>query len=135
MNRNEWIESKILKLNKKDIEDYPNQIENDFKRQAQKYNFDVIDFQKNHYELKSVLKDKLSDKSIYIYINDLTCFKDQFYSNVSLHIMKNERDTNNRADRCSCFHNIGLTSRELVEWKKRQEEKQIENDLDEIERD
>jgi len=119
---NEWIEEKILKKSsKRNYEDYPNQMKEELKKQILEYNFELYSYNKNHYFLSAILKDKTDDRYISITIRDLSSFKDRFYKNVELRYMKNPNIASNAIARTTSWNDIGSCARRLVEWKKRME--------------
>lgn len=135
MDYNKFIEEKILKLSsKKKYEDYPNQMKQNLQKQASEYNLEIVEYNKNYYNLTAILKDKQEDRYVGVIINDLSCFKDYSYSCVALRIMKNINDRRGVAIQSCCWNEIGRASRKLIEWKKRQEPKKELEVEEEIEK-
>lgn len=132
MDYNKWVEEKILKLSSnKNYEDYPNQMKHDLEKQANKYNLELFSYNKSHYLLSAVLKDKTDDRYISVTVRDLSSFKDRFYKNVELRYMKNPNIVSNTIARTTSWNDIGSCARRLVEWKKRIEhQKEQEEELE-----
>lgn len=90
--KNDWIEKNILKTSSnKNYEDYPNQMKKELEKQANKFDFEIFSYQKDHYLMAAVLKDKTEDRFISIMIKDLSCFKERTYKGVELRYMKNSK--------------------------------------------
>lgn len=135
MNYNKFIEEKVLKLSsKKNYEKYPNQMKENLKEQVARYDLDVVSYNKNYYNLTAILKDKYEDRYIGVIINDLSCFEDHSYKCIALRIMKDLNDRRGIANRNCSWSEIGRTTRNLIEWKKREEQKQELDKEDEIEK-
>ena len=114
---NKWIEEKILKKTK-NYEDYPNQMKNELQKQINKYNLELFKYLKTNYNLYAVLKDKDEERYVCIRSNDLICFKEPSYRNITINIMKNPNIENKTMCTSSSWNEIGSNARRLIEWKK-----------------
>lgn len=128
---NKWIEEKILRKTK-NYEDYPNQMKNGLQKQISKYNFEIFKYLKTNYNLYAILKDKNDERYVCIRSNDLICFKEHSYKNITINIMKNPNLENRTMCITSSWNEIGVNARRLVEWKKKNEldQKEAEEDID-----
>ena len=128
---NKWREEKILKKNK-NYEDYPNQMKNELQKQINKYNLEIFKYQKTNYNLYAILKDKNDDRYVCIRSNDLICFKEPSYKNITINVMKNPNIENRTMCVSSSWNEIGSNARRLIEWKKKNEinQKEVEEDMD-----
>jgi len=133
---NEWIQEKILrKPSNKNYEDYPNQMKKELEKQANKFDFEIFSYNKDHYLMTSILKDKNEDRFISVMIKDLSCFKDRMYRGVELRYMKNSKMVSRTVVTSVSWNDIGIMSRRILETRKniekRQEEDQKQKELEE----
>ena len=133
---NEWIQEKILKKpSNKNYEDYPNQMKKELEKQANKFDFEIISYNKDHYLMTAVLKDKKEDRFISVMIKELSCFKDRSYRGVELRYMKNSKMASRTVVTSISWNEIGIMSRRIIETRKnlenRQKEDQIQKELEE----
>lgn len=127
---NKWIEEKILRKTK-NYEDYPNQMKNELQKQINKYNLELFKYLKTNYNLYAILKDKDEERCVCIRSNDLICFKEPSYRNISINIMKNPNIENKNMCISSSWNEIGSNARRLIEWKKKNEQqKEVEEDIE-----
>lgn len=126
---NKWIEVKILKKTK-NYEDY-NQMKNELQKQINKYNLELFKYLKTNYNLYAILKDKDEERYVCIRSNDLICFKEPSYRNITINIIKNPNIENKTMCVSSSWNEIGSNARRLIEWKKKNEQqKEVEEDIE-----
>lgn len=137
--KNEWIEKSILKTSSnKNYEDYPNQMKKELEKQANKFDFEIFSYQKDHYLMAAVLKDKNEDRFISIMVKDLSCFKERTYKGVELRYMENSKMISRTVVTHTSWNEIGITARRILECRKnlekRNEEDIKQKELEELER-
>lgn len=133
---NEWIQEKILrKPSNKNYEYYPNQMKKELETQAKKFDFEIFSYNKDHYLMTAILKDKNEDRFISVMIKDLSCFKDRMYRGVELRYMKNSKMVSRTVVTSVSWNEIGIMSRRILEIRKnlekRHEEDQKQKELEE----
>lgn len=127
---NKFIAEKVLNLSsKKNYEDYPNQMKIELQKQAENNDFVLISYDKNYYSLNAILKDNKEDRYVHVSINDLSCFKDKSYSCVALRVISDPKRIGGVVHRSCTWNQIGITSRQLIELKKKNDSKE-KNDIE-----
>jgi len=127
---NEWIEEKILKKpSNKNYEDYPNQMKKELEIQANKFDFEIFSYTKDHYLMSAILKDKTEDRFISVMTRELSCFKDRMYRGVEIRYMKNSKMVSRTVVTSVSWNEIGITARRMVECRKNLENRNREEKL------
>lgn len=114
----------------RDYIEFQRQMRLDLKKQAEANGLELHSFNKNHYCFTAVLKDKESDRFIYVSLNDVRGLKDRLYNCILIRMMEHEKDWTGGSNNWCCWNQVGVRARELVERMKKAEQKQEEVELD-----
>lgn len=123
INYQKWINHTFSSSSsaEKDYLTFQQEMRQDLKNQASKYNLLLHSFNKNHYCFSAVLKDKNENKYIYVSMSDVRGIGKKLFNSVLYRTMQNEKDWTGGNNHFCNWDSVGEKARELIEWSKKKE--------------
>ena len=103
--RNITFESSSVKT--KEFISFSKMFRSKIKKEANLKELEIINWSNGHFYCSAFLKNKETEKFVYLSISDVRHFKNDWYDNILVRTAKNEKDYTGGSNRTATINNIG----------------------------